>query len=115
MVQEFHRAAGTPDRDCPSYPGKDRVNLRKHLIQEEALEVIEALSKGTFEELAKELADLLVVTYGAAAEFGIPMDKIFEEVHRSNMSKIGGPVRADGKLLKPANYASPNLAPLLGK
>lgn len=64
---------------------------------------------------ADALGDLLYVVFGAAVTFGIDMGPIFDEIHRSNMTKIGGPVRPDGKRLKPATYEPPNLKPLLAR
>jgi predicted HAD superfamily Cof-like phosphohydrolase len=113
LVREFHRAIGAPVPDAVRVPHPGRMRLRRALVLEEAQEVDAALQYGTVEGLAKELADLLVVTYGTAVEYGVPMDAVFAEVHRSNMSKVGGPVRVDGKLLKGDNYQPPNLAPLL--
>ena len=96
--------------------------MRMDLIEEEALEIAdelpgvftnrtqEAIDKAAF---TKELADLLYVTYGMAVTFGLPLDEVFERVHRSNMSKLddnGKPIyREDGKVLKGPNYEKPNL------
>ena len=55
--------------------------------------------------MAKELADLLYVVYGTAVSVGIDMEPVFREVHRSNMSKVGGHKRADGKWVKPPTYS----------
>ena len=88
----------------------DQMELRRELVMEEANEVRTAESP---EELTKELADLLYVTYGMAVTFGLPIDEVFERVHRSNMSKLGDdgkPVyRDDGKVLKGPNYQPPKL------
>jgi predicted HAD superfamily Cof-like phosphohydrolase len=66
-----------------------------------------------FERLAKELCDVHVVVSGTAVEYGIPEDLVYEEVHRSNMAKAGGPVREDGKVLKPDGWTPPNVAAAL--
>lgn len=112
---------------------KETIALRKKLITEEYLETIEALElldkqlDETFdkdkletlvEDTAKELADLVYVTYGTAERLGIDLDEGFDIVHRSNMSKIGGNVsggekRADGKILKPKTYVSPDMGPVV--
>ena len=88
----------------------DQMELRRELVMEEANEVRTAES---IEELTKELADLLYVTYGFAVTFGLPIDEVFERVHRSNMSKLGAdgkPIyRDDGKVLKGPNYQPPKL------
>jgi len=64
--------------------------------------------------VAKELADLLYVVYGTAVSCGIDMEPVFREVHRSNMSKVGGHKRADGKWVRPATYSPARLEPILG-
>jgi predicted HAD superfamily Cof-like phosphohydrolase len=64
-------------------------------------------------KLTKELADLLYIVYGTAVTFGLPLEEVFTEVHRSNMSKLGADgkplYRADGKVLKGPNYQEPDL------
>jgi predicted HAD superfamily Cof-like phosphohydrolase len=114
LVREFHQACGIPVRDTPGLIPDDRARLRRRLILEEQKEARIAMVEGDLPAIAKELADLLVVTYGAALEYGIPIDAVMAEVHRSNMTKAGGPTRGDGKVLKGANYQPPDLAPLLG-
>jgi predicted HAD superfamily Cof-like phosphohydrolase len=124
-LREWHRAVG--EKRFVERSGKERdalIALRAGLIQEEWNEVVaellaygignivdESLDGGkssSLEALAKELADLLYVIYGTADLLDIPLEAVFAEVHRSNMSKIGpdGEVlrRADGKILKSATY-----------
>lgn len=108
------------DRKINQPMTKDLIDLRAKLINEETLEVIEELYP-TFDQgneidkkkLTKELADLMYVTIGTAVTFGLPLKEVFEEVHRSNMSKLGEdgkPVlREDGKILKGPNYKEPDL------
>ena len=124
MVAEFHRATGATIGDTPAI--RDDL-LRIKLIHEEMQEFAEALGYWPNEfgdgyvykvtpDLVKAidaLADLLYVVYGAAVTFGIDLDPFLAEVHRSNMTKIGGPVREDGKRLKPDTYEPPNLEPIL--
>lgn len=91
--------------------------LRYDLMAEELREIDQAMadvySKKDLPALAKELADLLYVTYGTAVAYGIDIDRVFREVHESNMSKLdssGKPIyREDGKVLKSFNYKQPNL------
>ena len=117
-VREFTEAMEQPLDTWP--PSMATVDLRMKLIYEEAAEVDDEIGWGheTINKiaLAKELADLLYVTYGAAAAFGIDIDKVFAEVHKSNMSKLdseGNPVyREDGKVTKGPNYKPPDLASL---
>ncbi len=68
---------------------------------------------GNLAALAKEMADLLYVVYGTAVSYGIDMDPVFREVHRSNLSKVGGYKRADGKWVKPPTYSPADIEPLL--
>lgn len=109
---QFHRAFGVKAED---HRNEDALMLRLRLITEEFQEVEAELDLmidddvfASAENLTKELADLLYVVYGTAEVFGLPLEKAFEEVHRSNMSKLGSdgkPVyRADGKVLKGPNY-----------
>lgn len=113
MVQEFHRKFDIHTEPSPSIPGETTHDLRVRLIQEEFDELKEALAKQDLVGIAKELADLLYVVYGTAVSYGIDMEPVFREVHRSNLSKVGGHKRADGKWVKPATYSPAQLAPLL--
>ena len=95
-------------------PTQDEANLRWRLMDEELTEVQQEFIRYPKDKIkiAKELADLLYVVYGTAVSFGIPIDEVFDEVHRSNMSKLvdGKPVkREDGKVLKGPNYKPPQL------
>lgn len=116
-LREFHRAAEFVAPPRPTVPSPDLLTLRRTLIREEVqevdaeftglaarLEVGEPVSSGDLAPLAHELADLLYVTYGALDALGIDADAVFAEVHRANMAKLGGPRRADGKLLKPEGW-----------
>jgi NTP pyrophosphatase (non-canonical NTP hydrolase) len=122
MLLEFHRAF-----DCSVDDRSSRVvEIRETLIKEEYLEVENELDdvwlaindpdrdlNGAVTRLAKELADLVYVTYGTAVALGIDLDKAVELVHTSNMSKVGDDgkptYRADGKVLKGPNYKAPDL------
>lgn len=118
LVSDFHRAFDVPIRLRPTniLPNED-VALRRSLIAEEAREVDEALASYVLEDIAKELADLVYVVYGTALTYGIDLDVVLAEVHRSNMSKLGDdgrPVlRADGKVLKGPHYREADIAGLL--
>lgn len=114
LVRRFHQALGIPVQDAPGPVTVDRENLRISLLLEEAQEAQAAMMRGDLAEIAQELADVLVVTYGAALEYGIPLDAVMREVMAANMRKAGGPVRADGKVLKPAGWQPPDVAGLLG-
>ena len=92
----------------------DKINsLRISLINEELEELKQAISEKNLIEVADALTDILYVTYGAGHAFGINLDKCFEEVQSSNMSKLdnnGKPIYNDqGKVMKGPNYFKPNL------
>jgi predicted HAD superfamily Cof-like phosphohydrolase len=101
------------DKKAPDLGNKELQDLRVSLIQEEVKELQEALAEKDIIEVADALTDILYVTYGAGHAFGIDLDDCFEEVHRSNMSKLGeddNPIyREDGKVMKGPLYFTPNL------
>jgi predicted HAD superfamily Cof-like phosphohydrolase len=113
MVEEFHRRFDIVVGAAPAVPDEDTTALRLRLIQEESDELREALGQKDLTAVAKELADLLYVVYGTAVSCGIDMEPVFREVHRSNMSKVGGHKRADGKWVKPPGYSPADLQPIL--
>tara|TARA_B100001121_G_C18578622_1_gene568553 strand:+ start:100 stop:471 length:372 start_codon:yes stop_codon:yes gene_type:complete len=98
--------------------GTEKINnLRISLIEEELEELKQAINQKNLVEVADALTDLLYVTYGAGHAFGINLDKCFDEVQRSNMSKLdenGKPIYSEkGKVLKGPNYFKPNLSNFL--
>ncbi|HET9963240.1 MAG TPA: MazG nucleotide pyrophosphohydrolase domain-containing protein [Nitrospiraceae bacterium] len=113
MVEEFHRKFEIAVSDSPCLPAEATRILREKLIQEEFDELKEAMAKQELVGIAKELADLLYVVYGTAVSYGLDMDPVFREVHRSNLSKVGGYKRADGKWVKPSTYSPAHLAPIV--
>jgi predicted HAD superfamily Cof-like phosphohydrolase len=113
MVQEFHEQFDIHVSPAPSVPDEPTQILRKRLIQEEFEELQEAMQEKDLPSIAKELADLLYVVYGTAVSLGIDMEPVFREVHRSNMSKVGGYKRADGKWVKPPTYSPASLDKIL--
>ncbi len=125
LTREFHRAIGQlPEDYAGEHTNPERyrtmVELRSRLLREESREAIDALDayavgQGSLVDVAGELADVLCVTYGAAAALGIPMDAIYREFHRSVMTKVGGPVRADGKVLKGEGFQPPDLERVLSQ
>lgn len=112
-VQDFHRALDIPIGERPTNLCPERVELRISLIEEEARETAEALRAGDMLEAVDGLADLIYVAIGAAVELGVNLEAVWDEVQRANMAKVGGPVRADGKRLKPEGWTAPNHAPAL--
>jgi predicted HAD superfamily Cof-like phosphohydrolase len=117
-VQAFHRAFDLPAPDVPTstVPAEVRRS-REELMQEELRELTEAMRAEDMIEIADALADLLYVVFGTAVAYGVPIDQVFAEVHRSNMTKLGRdgrPVIGDhGKRLKGPDYRPPQLGPLL--
>ncbi|MBS0171834.1 MAG: nucleoside triphosphate pyrophosphohydrolase family protein [Nitrospira sp.] len=115
MVAEFHRKFNIPVADRPAIPDEAVRQLRVRLIQEEFDELQEAMSAKSLPAVAKELADLLYVVYGTAVSYGLDMEPVFREVHRSNLSKVGGFKREDGKWVKPPTYSPADVEPLLAR
>ena len=113
MVAEFHQTFSIAREVVPTIPDEATRLLRARLIQEEFDELKDALREGDTVAVAKELADLLYVVYGTAVSCGIDMEPVFREVHRSNMSKVGGHKREDGKWVKPSTYSPARLELIL--
>jgi predicted HAD superfamily Cof-like phosphohydrolase len=126
-VGEFMRCMGQDVKTSPVSTVENKlVHLRMDLIKEEAVELEEEFisilktndNPLKLRDLAKELTDLLYVVYGAGHAFGIDLDKCFEEVHNSNLSKLGSdgrPVyRDDGKVVKGPNYMAPDMRKIVG-
>ena len=110
----FMKTFGQEVKDTPSF-STDKINkLRIDLIKEELEELILAMKNKDLLEVADALTDILYVTYGAGHAFGINLDKCFEEVQNSNMSKLdenGKPIYNDsGKVMKGPNYFKPDLS-----
>lgn len=114
-VKRFKEAHGHKLPDEITTPDPERLELLTKLIREEYEEVVEAIEeKSGHAALAKELADLIYVAVGMAVEFGYPLDKVWDVVHASNMSKIGPDGKfvvreSDGKILKGPNYVVPDI------
>ena len=113
-VKEFMATFGQEVKNNAEFPNDKIVELRKKLIDEEFNELKDAISDNDIVEVADALTDILVVTYGAGAAFGINLDKCFEEVQNSNMSKLdknGEPIyNESGKVMKGPNYFKPDLS-----
>ena len=104
---------GQQVKNKAEFPGNKIVKLRYELILEELNELKEAIEKKDIKEVADALTDILYVTYGAGHAFGINLDKCFDEVQKSNMSKLGAdgkPIYNEhGKVMKGPNYFKPDL------
>ncbi len=112
-VKKFMQTFGQEIREKASFPSDKIKSLRYDLIKEELDELKEALENQDIKEVADALTDILYVTYGAGHAFGINLDKCFQEVQSSNMSKLGldgKPIYNDkGKVMKGPNYFKPDL------
>ena len=115
----FMKTFGQEVKNKPSF-STDKINkLRLDLIKEELSELTDAMNNKDLLEVADALTDILYVTYGAGQAFGINLDKCFDEVQRSNMSKLGDdgkPIYNDsGKVMKGPKYFKPNLKKIIKK
>ena len=112
-VKKFMETFAQEVKNKAEFPDEKIQNLRVSLIEEELSELKEAINNKDIKEVADALTDILYVTYGAGHAFGIDLDKCFDEVQRSNMSKLdenGKPIfNEHGKVLKGPNYFKPNL------
>ena len=113
-VKKFMEVFGQEVKTKAEFPSDKIVKLRYDLIKEELDEFDQALKDKDLKEVADSLTDILYVTYGAGHAFGIDLDKCFDEVQRSNMSKLGEddkPIYNDqGKVMKGPNYFQPDLS-----
>tara|TARA_B100000575_G_C22627762_1_gene388656 strand:- start:42 stop:416 length:375 start_codon:yes stop_codon:yes gene_type:complete len=118
-VGVFMKTFGQEIKNKPSFSTEKINQLRISLIQEEVDELKEAMANNDLLEVADALTDLLYVTYGAGHAFGIDLDKCFNEVQNSNMSKLdkdGKPIYNQlGKVMKGPNYFKPDLRKFVNK
>ena len=116
-VKKFMKTFGQEVKEKAEFPTEKITSLRYDLIKEELEELKEAIKHKDIKEVADALTDILYVTYGAGHAFGINLDKCFDEVQKSNMSKLGldgKPIYSDkGKVLKGPKYFKPNLSHFL--
>ena len=118
LVGDFMEAFGQSVQVDPTWPDFNTRELRIELIQEELEELSDAVADRDMVQIADALTDLLYVVYGAGHSFGIDLDECFQEVHASNMSKLGEdgrPIyREDGKVMKGPSFFEPDLEGILG-
>ena len=116
-VKKFMQTFGQEVKNRAEFPNEKITKLRYDLIREELEELGQAIKDKNIKEVADALTDILYVTYGAGHAFGINLDKCFEEVQNSNMSKLGNngkPIYNDkGKVMKGPNYFKPDLKKFL--
>ena len=112
-VRKFMKTFGQEVKEKAEFPDNKITSLRYDLINEELEELKQAIDKKDIKEVADALTDILYVTYGAGHAFGINLDKCFEEVQKSNMSKLGNdgkPIYNEkGKVMKGPKYFKPDL------
>ena len=113
-VKKFMEVFGQEVKTKAEFPSEKIMKLRYNLIKEELDEFEQAIKDQDLKEVADALTDILYVTYGAGHAFGIDLDKCFNEVQNSNMSKLddnGNPIyNEDGKVMKGPNYFKPDLS-----
>ena len=119
-VAEFHCAFNLPMRPLPSAEiDRALAKLRVALLEEEVSEFATASERSDLIGIADALADIVYVAYGTALTYGIDLDAALQEVHRSNMSKLGSDglplIRSDGKVLKSEHYFPPDIAGVLSR
>lgn len=118
-VKQFHIAFGQRVGEKPEFPDSpEERQLRINLLEEEFNEYLAAEVRDDFIEVADALADIIYIACGTAVSYGIPLDKVFEEVHRSNMAKlVDGKVlrREDGKVKKPEGWMPPDIEGVIFK
>ena len=116
-VKLFMLTYGQEVKTKAGFSDEKTNKLRIELIKEELKELTEAIKQNDLLEVADALTDILYVTYGAGHAFGIDLDKCFDEVQNSNMSKLGEdgkPIyNENGKVMKGPNYFKPNLSQFL--
>ena len=116
-VKTFMNTYGQEVKERATFPENKIVQLRIDLIEEELNELKEAVKNNDIVEVADALTDILYVTYGAGHSFGVDLDKCFDEVQRSNMSKLGvdgKPIyNESGKVMKGPNYFAPDLKKII--
>ena len=113
-IIDFMSAVGQDVVDIPTIPSDDVKKLRKELIEEEVVrELLVAIDKGDMVGIADGAIDSIVVILGTLVAYGIDANMLWDEIHKTNMAKIGGEIREDGKRLKPNNWKPPKVFELL--
>ena len=117
-VKTFHIACGLPHFDTPSFPLRDRLELRIGLLKEEVNEFLQSHFPPDEDNLvlaADAIADIIYVLIGTALEYGIPLPEVWDEVHRTNMAKTIPEVHKNeqGKVMKPNGWKPPEIRRVL--
>ncbi|MFZ9453611.1 MAG: hypothetical protein ACO27Q_00115 [Bacteroidia bacterium] len=120
-VAEFHEVFEIGNADTPNLLNSEQFELRHRLMLEENEEYLEACRNENLVEIADALGDQLYILFGTILKHGLQhkIDEVFQEIHRSNMSKLdaeGRPIfREDGKILKSPLYFKPNISKILNR
>jgi predicted HAD superfamily Cof-like phosphohydrolase len=115
-IVEFHKVVMQENLlTYPNIPNDKMKILEKKLILEEVMETVEAIDSCDLVELADGIVDSIVVLLGCAVTYGIDIRPIWDEIHKTNMAKKDGEIRADGKKLKPIGWKPPEVARLLNE
>ncbi len=109
FMRAFEQHLEVTPKCIPYAEGK----LRKLLVIEECSELVAAIEDNDLVAIADACADILYVVLGTANAYGFDLEPVFDEVHRSNMSKVGGKKDPNGKIIKPPTYSPADIAPLL--
>ena len=112
-VFDFHEKFECKICDTPSFSSPDEMKLRFSLIEEEILELKEAYKDNDLPSFIDAIADSIYVLLGTSVSIGVDLKPIWDEVQRTNMAKIPGYSRKDGKILKPDNWSPPDIEHLL--
>ena len=114
-VLEFQKTFGFRVRTRPDWPTEPELDLRLQLIREEYQELLLACEQRNLPDTADAIVDLIYVLLGMATVMGIDARPVWNEVHRANMSKVGGPKSPNGKLLKPEGWQPPDIQKALSQ
>lgn len=112
-ILEFADKFGHYIEAHPCIPPEKVKVLRKNLIKEETEELLKAIEEDDLEGIADGAADSIVVILGTLIAYGIVFQSVWDEVHRTNMAKVGGATREDGKSLKPEGWQPPDIKSIL--
>lgn len=114
-VLAFHEKFGCYIGKTPAFPSREVIHLRNGLVTEEFTEFINATMARNLAGTADAMVDLMYVILGTAVSLGIDLRPVWDAVHATNMAKVGGGKRDDGKVLKPPGWVPPNIEKVLAE
>jgi predicted HAD superfamily Cof-like phosphohydrolase len=112
-VKDFHEKMGVPVNTTPHFPSEAELKLRLDFILEEYVEMLDAIENTDLVEFADGLGDMIYTIVGTMLVAGIPCQKVWDEIHRTNMAKEPSVRREDGKILKPKGWEPPRIREIL--